>query len=110
MNIASLFLHNAVNERDRVEYIGVWSDEQKAPIEAAFDVLIDDTDHTWRYGTPRALKRVDGGYNHFQIIKESYGDDFAFKRFTWDSFKYFNTIDEIVEYIDYLHRPLSARG
>ena len=49
MNVAALFMHNTVGERARVQYGGVWTDEQKATIEAAFDVLVDDPAFPWRH-------------------------------------------------------------
>ena len=106
MDVAALFLHNAVDERDRVQYGGSWTAEQKATIEAAFDVLVDDPAFSWRHNKPRVPKRVHGGFNHFQIVNWNDGRRFGLKRFTWTNYRYFDTVDEITDCIARLYDPL----
>ena len=105
MDVAALFMHNAVGEQDRVEYGGVWTAEQKATIEAAFDVLVDDPAFPFIHGQPRVSKRVDGGFNHFQIVNRN-GERFGLKRFTWTNYRYFDTLDGVIDCIALLYRPL----
>ena len=106
MNLTDLFMHGEVDERDRVQYGGVWTDEQIATIEAAFDVLVDDPAFPFIHGKPRVPKRVDGGFNHFICMNWGIGKPFGMKRFTWERWRRFDTVAEIADCIARLYGPL----
>ena len=106
MKLTDLFIHGEVAGRDRVQYGGVWTAEQKATIEAAFDVLVDDPAFPFSHGKPRVPKRVHGSFNHFICMNWGTGKPFGIKRFTWERWRHFDTLDGVVECIKQLYGPL----
>ena len=97
-------MNHETDGRDRVEYNGLWMDGEKAQIEAAFDVVVDDPLCLWRHGKPRIPRTVDALSQTVLVSKQSNGR-IAFKRWTEEHCTYFTTLDAFIAHLAFLYRP-----